>query len=277
MANLRLTYPNIIDSATLTTSISVSPTNGVANLKSDLRRSVLQTLDGYTFDIKMSWPTPQTATMFGLGRNTLSSGATVQPIFYVDSAFTTLLSTGSVYNGFNAASMSVIDTNELNDVSFRMLRNNDYYFVSPGSFMSMIIRIFDPVPYLGIVEISRLLVGVYKEVAINPFFAGGLVMTPKPMTKQSRSYGASLVADKRDAYMELPIVLDWVKDANDRADLLAFSRSCGLDKTLWMSVFPTANDYMDVYTRGPMKYTSIPSMTPAFPTYSKSALMLEGL
>jgi len=277
MPNIRLTYPNIVDLATLSTSIAVSPTSGVNNLKSDLRKSVLQTLDGYTFDIKLSWTTPQTATMFGLGRNTLSSGATVQPIFYTDSIWTTLLSTGSVYSGFNATGMSVVDTAEKDDDNFRHLRNNDYYFTSPGSFMSMIIRIFDPAPYLGIVEISRLVIGNYKELAINPFYAGGLGVSPMTASKQKRSAGMSLTADVRGGFIQLPIVLEWVKDANDRADLLAFARSIGLHKTLWVSVFPTANDYMDVYTRGPMKFTSIPMMSPWIPTHSKSQLMLEGL
>lgn len=277
MPNLRLTYPNIIDLATITTSVPVSTTMPVTNLQSDLRKSVFQTLDGYTFDIKLSWTRPQNATMFGLGRNTLSSSATVQPIFYTDAAWLTLLSTGASSSGFNPTGLSSVDTGELTDASFRMLKNTDYYFSSPGSFRSAIIRIFDPAPYLGIVEISRLFMGSYKELAINPFYAGGLSLTSADMSKQSRSYGGSMIVDKREKFMQMPIMLEWVRDATDRADLLAFARSCGLDKTLWVSMFPGANDYMDVYSRGPMKFTQIPPMSPWLSTHSKTQLTLEGL
>lgn len=277
MANLRITYPNILDTAVISTSIPVSPTDPVSNLTSDLRKSVLKTLDGYTFDIKLSWTTPQTATMFGFGRHTLSSGSTVQPIFYTDNAWLTLLSTGSSVSGYNPTNLSALDTSELTSTGFRMLKNTDFYFASPGSFMSMIIRVYDPAPYLGVVEISRLVVGAYKEVAVNPFYNGGLAVSPQDLSVQRRTWGGSFVVNKREKFMRQPIVLQWVKDASDRADLLAYARSVGLDKTVWVSMFPGVNDYMDAYTRGPMKFTEIPEFTPWITTHSRTQLMLEGL
>lgn len=241
MANLRLAYKNSVDHPACVLTTTVTPILPLDNLKNYKRGRILRypAADGQFISATFGGNGVR-CSMAALCRHNLEPAATWRFRGYSDPDWTT----------------EVIDTGDLVAVDSSSLGSLDWGVAPLGSgvfdpfygqkmstayfdetlLLSWTIEISDAGNSSGFIELSRVWVGAYFELAENPEY--GLIMGWVEKSETWRSDGGSPHCDGAIPYRGGSFDLRYIVEA-DRAQWMDITRYCGLGRRdLFMSVRP---------------------------------------
>lgn len=271
MANLRFIFRNLADEATVSASPALLTTLPEANLQYQERYKTARTSSLASQELRLSWASAQTIDTACVRLHNLTAAAQIAHPTYSDSAFTTAIDTNAAANCFGYTGFDALDV--LTDADFRLLKNSSRDLTSRSTVQSMKFTITDAANPDGYFDVSRLFVGVRKEMAYNPPY-GGVPLTFMDASTQGRMDDGSLVSDKRHKARRIELTQEWCSTA-DWNWLLAGLRRVGRDKDFWMSVFPGDGTYLEAYYQGTFKVVDNGGFDRHLPNLARQRLVLE--
>ena len=253
MPNIRILFRNLADTATVTASPALVTTLPEANLQKQERNKTARSTSLTSQELRFSWPTAQTIDMIAMRRHNLTAAAQTANPTYTDSVFTTLINANAAANCFAYTGLNSNDI--LTEADFRLMKNSVRYLTSAPNVQSMKAVITDAANPDGYFDVSRIFIGKYFEMAYQLPYAGA-PLTMDDASAQQRMDDGSLVTDKSYKFRKLEINQDFCTTA-EWAALLAGLRYAGKDKDIFISVFPAAGDYTEVYYQGAFKFVGM--------------------
>lgn len=270
MANLRICVRNIFDTATLSASPALVTTLPETNLQYQERYKTARSTSTASQDLKASWASAQRLNFVHLrGHNLTAAAQTAQPT-YSDSAWTTLIAANAAANCFDYSGFARDDV--LTEADFRLIKNSTRYHTLVTTLQSLKVTITDAANPDGFFDISRLYGGEYYEFAWNPRF-GGAPLTIEDYGSQQRAYDGSLISDKGAKGRRLELTQDSLT-TTDWPVLLSMLRFAGLDKDIFVSLFPGDGTYLEPYYQGLFKLQAPSAFDRHLPTIAQTRLVL---
>lgn len=246
MANMRISFKNLLKDATLSASPALLAGHTESELLLDDRSNTARSTSLATQDIKASWPTTQTARVIADGSRNFTSAAQRRPILYPNADFTGTPThdpgAGDCNNYSNLSSHFVMTDTE------NRIRNNHASYFAAKTFKSFLSRYTDAANPDGFFDLAWLWIGDYMEFTYQPP-EGGAPMKPKSLSSSSLAYSGSTVTDKGANGFELPISHNFMPDS-DVKDLVAMLDYVGSDRLVWVSVFPEEGSWREKYHQG---------------------------
>ncbi len=261
MANLRIISKNQVEltTTTLTASSTASASTQVTNLKLNPKSVVWRSATSSTESVKANLVvnfTTQMVTVGGvvLGFSNLTSDATIRIRGFIGTA-PTLAGTTDVPL-VNATGTQVFDTgfivgtapqnlgdwlwgvSELGPTAYLNRKGYARVWVPPASQIpctSLAIEIVDPFNTDQYVEVSKLIVGSYWSPQYNTSF--GLSSKQNDMSTSERSESGDLITTNGPTYNSMSFDLKYMSK-KDRVEFNSLSRSSGLKKPMFISLFP---------------------------------------
>lgn len=225
MANLRVSYLNYADLATLTADPVATAAGPVTYLQNDARGDIFLASSTASQDIKLTWGgAAYTISQLTLWRHNLVYSDTVRLILYPNADWT---GTPLYDPGATAAYVSGLFTNW--DWGF-----TNRYFTPTASVKSAIIRVAASVAAF---ECARLYLGPYTEATFNPNY--GFVLGQETNSTQGRSEGGSLRSVTKASWRTAAFDM-MARTESDRAAWFEIGRYCDVSKAFVASLFPEA-------------------------------------
>lgn len=249
MPNLRISFRNLADAATVTANPALLTTLPEANLQRQERYRTSRTTSLASQEYKFAWTSAQTINMIAMRLHNLTAAAQLAAPTYSDSAFTTAIDTNAAANCFAYTGLDANDV--LTEADFRLLKNSARYLTSRSTVQSLKATVTDAANPDGYFDISRFWIGKYHEFAYQAPM-GGVPLTFDDFGTQERAHDGSLISDKGAKARRIDLSHDFMPAA-DWAALLAGLRLVGKDKELWVSVFPENGTYLEPYYHGIFK------------------------
>ena len=249
MANLRICYRNIFDTATLTASPALVTTLPEANLQKQERFKTARSTSLASQDLKASWASAQRVNFIHTRMHNFTAAAQTRDRTYTDSAWTTGVIDNAAANCFAYSGFAQNDV--LTEADFRLLKNSTRYITLATNIQSYIQTITDAANPDGYFDVSRLFGGEYIEFTYNPPY-GGAAFTFEDLSTQQVMHDGSLVSDKGAKRRRLELTQDFMPAA-DWAALLAGLRYAGKDKDIFVSLYPADGTYLEPYHQGLFK------------------------
>ena len=253
MANIRFLFRNLVDTATVTASPALLAGLPATNLQTQQRNRSARTTSTASQDFSFSWPTAQTIDMIAMRRFNLTAAAQMACPTYSDSAFTTSIAANAAANCFGYTGLDANDI--LTESDFILLKNFARFPTLSSVVQSLKVTVTDAANPDGYFDISRMFIGKLKELFYQVSYSGAL-LTMDDASTQRRMDDGSLVSDKRFKFRKLEINQNYCAPS-DWASILSALRFVGKDKDVFISVFPTAGDYTEVYYQGAFKFTGM--------------------
>lgn len=270
MANARILATNIADFAGISASPALVTTLPETNLQTQQRKRTARSTSTASQDIKLSWSGAQRVNMVALRYHNLTAAAQMRVRTYTDSAWTTGLVDNAAANCFGYTGFSNYDV--LTDADFRLLKNSARYITLATNVQSMIITVTDAANPDGYFDISRLFVGEYFEFTYQ-FQYGAIPLATQDFSIQARADSGTLITEKREKARKFDLN-QGLLTAADWPEILSIYRRCGLDKDLWLSIFPGDGTYLEAWYQSAVKFESMPAMDRHFPGMAQSKLTL---
>ncbi len=270
MPNARILATNIADSAGISASPALVTTLPETNLQTLPRKRTARSTSTASQDIKLSWSSAQRVNMVALRYHNLTAAAQMRVRTYTDAAWTTGLVDNAAANCFGYSGFSNYDV--LTDADFRLLKNSARYFTLATNVQSMIITITDAANPDGYFDISRLFVGEYFEFAYQLMFGGAPIST-QDFSIQARADSGTLITEKREKARKFDLSQSLL-NPQDWPEILSIARRCGLDKDLWLSIFPGDGTYLEAWYQAAVKFEAMPAFDRHFPGLAQMKLTL---
>ncbi len=262
MANLRILYSNLADTATVTSdSTGSTATNYPASNLINNRKHLVWRSNTTTGIITLIWSSPQIVNGLALASTNLGPTSTVRLRLYSDIAKTTLLlDTGTV--------TPAVDTNTSSSSDSVHIWCN--YMTNVRAAEVTVSQTSHPQGYL---QVSRLIIGQYWEPTYNTSF--GVSTSLVDTSENTRTYSGTLVTDTKFVYKKLSFSLAFMNNA-DRNALISMVKEVGRRKNVYVSIFPSDSEtgkegWYSIYGR----FTEDPTITHPMYTVYATDLSLE--
>lgn len=241
MANIRIVYNNVADSAATITANSNSGTLVAANLLTDLKSQVHRSTNtSVTYNI--SWNSAQTVGCVAMPCTNLSSTATIAVRLYSDAQASSLVyNSGTLpavpgYNIDPKAWPTGINVNTF--VYGGSVKTVVWITSKPDNIRSAVIDISDPANPLGYVDSARLVVGDYWSPTFN--IQNGAQFEFVDNSEATRRDSGDLVVDRSFTFDKFNFDFSLLPDT-DKSELLKIIRSIGVHKNIFISLFPDSD------------------------------------
>ena len=246
MAKLRLLCRDACTTAVATASPAMSTSLPVTNLQRPIERErVARTTSLASQDIKLAWASAQKANAIVLARHNLTTAATLRTLLYSDVAWTTGIYDSTALTAFSLSGLNT-DIAVYTERDFRMFKTTVQYFTEVTTMQSAIARIADAANPDGVFDVTKLMIGKYTEVSINPPY-GGVDLTFMDKSVQGDADDGTMIVDKRWKARKLVIELDQIVDSSDLDEMFAIAHYAGTDKEIFVSVYPEVGGAKEFY------------------------------
>lgn len=277
MANLRILYNNIIDTASNIAATTTASGYPISNMQTDIKGQVWRSTSLLSNTITIDWATAQTIGVVVLPYTNLSSSATINTTFWTGAAGTgtNVYTTGTVaavpYN------FSTWGTPATGANAYSYGGGNAVRVYTPSiltNVLSVTITILDASNTQGYIEISRLVAGTYWSPTYNTEF--GLSVEYIDQSSVSRAQSGNIITDIAPIHKVLNFTLSYLQKA-DRNMLLQIMKLNGMRKSLFISLFPSDTDVEKEFTYQIYgRLSSNPTIThPMFSQYTSSIAIEE--
>lgn len=270
MANLRILFRNLADTATVSASPALATGNPETNLQDQRRKMTARSTSTASQELRFSWSSAQTVNMIALRYHNLTASAQLAAPTYSDSAFTTSIDSNAAQNCFGYTSLDANDV--LTEADFRILKNSERYLTERSTVQSMKATLTDAANPDGYFDVSRVFIGKPLTVTYNPPW-GGVPLTFEDMSDTIDMADGSIVTNKGEKRRRIDLSLEWVAEAQLPA-LLAGLRSVGKDKDIWVSCFPEDGTYLQPYYHGAFKIVENAMVSRHLPNLAQTRLTL---
>lgn len=270
MANLRILFRNLVDTATVTASPALASGNPETNLQDQRRKKTARSTSTSTQELRFSWPAAQTVNMIALRYHNLTAAAQLAAPTYTDSAFTTLKDANAAANCFAYTGLDANDI--LTETDFRILKNSARYLTERTDIQSMKATLTDAANPDGYFDVSRVFIGKALTFTYNPPW-GGVPLTIEDMSDTMDMADGSIVTNKGEKRRRIDLSHDFFPEAQFAA-LLAGMRLVGRDRDVWVSVFPEDGTYLEPYYQGAFKIMENAMLNRHLPGLAQTKLML---
>jgi len=223
MSNLAITYKNLADSATLTASPAADVSAPITYLQNDSRGHYFAAAAVGAQDIKGEWGgTAYTISCLRLDRTNLADGDTWRIQFYSDTAWTTGI--------YDSGTIAPFATDLYDNWSFSAAEK---FFTPVASVKSFKITVTSA----AVFHASRLYLGAYTTAEFNPLT--DMISGWATNSTHARLGGGTLSSNVQSKWRKLTFEMLMTTEVN-RAAWAEIGRYVGLDKSVWVSVFPNA-------------------------------------
>lgn len=267
---IKFIFRNLADSATITASPALVTGLPESNLKFQERNKTARSTSTAAQTFSFSWAADQNVDAIGIKGHNLTAAATLAAPTYSDSAFTTAIDTNAAANCFAYTGFDANDV--LTEADFRIIKNAERYLTNRTNVRSMKATLADASNPDGYIEASRIFIGKSLELSYSVPY-GGAILTLDDLSVQSVMDDGSLITDKRAKRRKLELSAHCVAPS-EWAALLAGMRYAGLDKDIWVSVFPDDGTYLQAYYSGAFKFAAPSAFDRHFPGAAQSKLTL---
>ncbi len=245
MANMRICYINLADTATLTASPAATARMPVTYLQNDARDYVMLAAASGTQVILGDWGgVAKTLSCMRLERTNLVDGDTIRLQLYSDAAQTV--------QNLDVAAAVAFTAGTYSGRSWAY-SNADRFFASTSA-KSFKLTIVSASAFMC----ARLFMGAYKEVQFNPAY--GFKLRPGTnsvaVRRASGSLGTNVGAKWRGAEFDM-----MVNTEAERAEWAEIGADCGIDKPVWISVYPGDTNTLERDHSMIVHFTSMPPQT----------------
>lgn len=240
MANLRIVAKNQVDHPSCVLSCTATPTLPLDNLKNYQRGRIARIPANPAFEIKGTYGGDGIyASMAALMRVNLEPAATWRFQGYSDAAWTNQVVDTTTLTAIDSATLGDLDwgVEPLGSGIFDPFYGQKWSLAwfARTLILSWKITITDTTNSEGVVDISRVWVGDYFELAYNPSF--GMRMGWKENSEQWETDGGGPHVDAAVPYRVLSFDLENIPEA-DRAKWMDLLRYCGMRRDVMVSVYP---------------------------------------
>jgi len=227
MANLRILYDNVFNSA-VTTASSTSTNTSVSNLYLT-KKSAIWRSTANTATLTMDWPSAVSLSCIILPFTNLTPSSTLRVRMY--GASNNLLRDISNITG-------VTDTLATGGVSSFSFGGGSYavaWFTRTTTVRKLILDIVDTNNPTGAIEISSVLAGEYWSPTYNTGF--GITVGYEDTSVQERTESGDLLTETNYIYKTLSFDLEYMNNT-DRDIMLSIIRRIGKRGSVFVSIFP---------------------------------------
>jgi hypothetical protein len=239
--NLTVIYDNKADSATLTSATQASASLGPANLLTDIKSEVCRST-GTSQTFTATWTTGVPVAAAALAFTTLSGTATMRVRLYI-------LSTDSVPvfdTGTNLACPNQVlglwnwdNSLSVNAFTYGGGAYAVSWLNSPFTVQKVVIDLVDTSNPAGFIDVGRLIIGNYWEVAKNADY--GANMTPVDTSKHFRNDAGDLMTDVGTRHKSQTLPLNNLSP-DERAILWNILLGNGMSRPVFLSLYPQSDD-----------------------------------
>jgi hypothetical protein len=221
MANLRLGYLNYADLATITATPTLSPLSPPGYLKTNARGDLAIATSNASQAIFLTWGgLTVSANEVAFWRANFAAADTIRVQHYSDAAWTTQIHDSTALAAYSAGLFTAWGWSYYK-----------YYHALLSNIKSTKITIAAASAF----QASRLFVGLYGEVPINPVY--GAVVAPDTNSINSRSFGGSLRNLRRADWRTMSFDMS-VQTEADRAIWFEVSRYCSNVGVVLADLYP---------------------------------------
>lgn len=247
MANLRILYNNLADTATITASTSAAsfPTT---NMQADIKGITWRSTSTVSNTITINWAANQTIGVLAMPFTNLTNTATINTTFWSgqNGTGTSLYTTGTITAvPYNLVTWGTVATG-VNAYSYGGGSAVRVYTPSIlTTVQSITITLVDGSNAQGYMEVSRIICGTYWSPTYNTEF--GLTIDYVDQSTQSRSQAGNIITDIGPIHKVLNFTLSYLQKA-DRNMLLQIMKLNGMRNALFISLFPSDADIEKEFT-----------------------------
>lgn len=236
MANLRILYRNLADSATIT-STSTAAGYPTSNLQVDTKGSVWRSTSTSATTITVTWSTDQAINCVFLPFTNFTTGSTIRVVLK-NSVGTSLYDSGTV-SAVPYSLTTWTSTTNSNMYSYGLGTSVRVYTSNQTTVRSMEITVVDGSNPQGYMEISRILCGSYWGLTYNLEY--GLEVGYTDRSSSTRSQNGNLIVDNGTISKTIAFSLSYMS-TGDRNLLIQLFRQHGTKRPLMVSLFPSDSD-----------------------------------
>lgn len=275
---IRILARNRADTATLSANpTAASSSLGESNLQRMTERErVFRTSSAPSGQVlQLIWGssvTPPSINCVGLTRHNASTSATLHPRVYAAGSPSSLLVNVGAQAMFSTSGLDT-EIDVYTESDFAMLRNTMLYFAAQTNPGELHLTVADASNADGYFQAHRLWTGRYWEFTYSPPF-GGAELRLADMTTQSRADDATHLVDKRGKFRRLTLRLDFVPDT-DLPTLLALCRYAGLDKEIFVDLYPDDTGVKRLYNMMAGRIVDSPITNPHQVGLHRNTLTIE--
>lgn len=234
MANLRILYNNLTDTATITASTTrnfLVASRMQTDIKSEVHRSVSTSV---TYTVNWGASTKSINCVI-LPCTNLSSTSTIR-IRLLTAASALLYDSGvlDAVPGWNLELGSAVHT--VNEFAYGLISKTAVWFLQPITGISKIeVILDDPLNSAGFIDCSRILAGIYWEPSFNS--DNGIQIVSLDDSIISQTHAGELVYDRGFIRDKLNFNYSLLSET-DRSELNKIIKFVGIYKNFFISVFP---------------------------------------
>lgn len=231
MANLRILYKNIANTAT---SLTASNTNGslvASNMLTEVKSQVHRSTGNFVI-YTLQWSSDQRVNCVSLPCTNLNSGAIVT-VTLKNAASTTI----AAANKSTTITFDTPTTHTVNDFAIGKFTSLCVYFPTVATTVRSIeISVNAAGITAGFIDCSRIVIGEYWSPNFN--FENGINLDISDSSNISRTNAGELVYDRGFIHSKLEFKYALLEDA-DRDKLISIFKEVGVYKNILVNLFPS--------------------------------------
>lgn len=232
MANLRILYNNVADTATIAasnTAVGFNIDNVKNNKKTSIHRSTANTVV-YT----LTWATTQKINGVALPATNLESGATIRVQVYSATDSNQLISDTNATQACKDRDILIYDSTSAPsyiDFAFGGATKTSVWFNSLLSTRKIVITVVNT----AVVDCARIVCGQYWESTRQ--VSNGITLGYQDSSEIITTRSGNTYADRKPITETMSFSLEYISDV-DRQELQKIFRSWGMNALLYICVFP---------------------------------------
>jgi len=234
MANVRIIYNNIADTATITSTYTNPNANfAIDNVKNIKKTSVHRSLSGL-ITYTLNWATDQTVSAVALPATNLIDGYFITVTLY-NAAGGVIATSGAVTA---AKDRTVITSSTYNSTHFPYIgatKTSVWFNTEYANVRKVDILITYPADGGSYIDCARIVCGTYWESGRQVSNGITLGLTDNSIVTTSRT--GDVYVDRRYVNETMQFQLQYLNDT-DRRKLLQIMRTCGSNGLMYVCVFP---------------------------------------
>lgn len=232
MANLRIIYNNLADSATIVASTTAAGFS-VDNLKNTQKTSVHRSTDT-TVTYTLTWSTLQTISCVALPATNLKTGSTIRVQLYTEPDSPNILADTGAQQACYGRSVTLYNKSTSPtyvDFGFGGAAKTSIWFAQPYKAKKVVITIVSD----AVIDCARIICGTYWESSrqVNR----GIQLGYEDMSEITTTRSGNTYEDRKPIIETMQFDLEYLSDT-DRQELQKLMRSWGSSGLIYYCVFP---------------------------------------
>jgi hypothetical protein len=233
MANVRIIYNNIADTATITSYVNPIATFGIANVQNIKKTSVHRSLTTGLVTYTLTWSADQKVSAIALPATNLVNGATIKVELFSTTTATTPIADSGTVTAAKDRSVTVSGGYSASSFPYIGATKTSVWFNTEYTVRKVVITVNNGTN--GYVDCARIVCGTYWESGRQVSNGITLGLTDSSILTTSRS--GDIYVDRRPVSETMQFQLQYLYDT-DRRNLLQIMRTCASNGLMYISIFP---------------------------------------